>query len=107
MESGSIGPPDAQLDYGSGSPPPPGQPPAEETAPPQEGRQSAFASISTTAWVGFALAALIAIALFWIGGELHYQSCINAANTKTQGANDSLSRLVRTREINGCSHAPF
>jgi hypothetical protein len=102
---GPIGPPDAQLDYGSDTPAAAAA--AEEAAPAESGRQSRFAELSTTAWIAFALAALIAIALFWIGGELHYQSCVTAANAKTQGANDSLSRLVRTREINGCSHSPF
>jgi hypothetical protein len=103
--AGPVGPPGAQLDYGAGAP---AQEPApDEPATGESGRQGRFAELSTTAWIAFALAAVIAIALFWIGGELHYQSCLTAANARTQGANDSLSRLVRTREINGCSHSPF
>jgi hypothetical protein len=54
----------------------------------------------------WALAALLVLALLWIGGELHYQGCVEAAAQRTAG-DDDLSRLVRVRDVNDCSRLPF
>lgn len=54
----------------------------------------------------WALAILLVLALLWIGGELHYQGCVEAAAQRSAG-DDDLSRLVRIRDINDCSRLPF
>ena len=52
-------------------------------------------------------AVVLAVAtLLWIGSELHYQSCLQKAELRTPGV-DALSRLVRERDIEGCSRLPF
>ncbi len=53
------------------------------------------------------ISVLIVLCLGWIGGELHYQSCLDATATKTQGATDNLTRLVRVSEAKKCSRSPF
>jgi hypothetical protein len=54
----------------------------------------------------WALAILVALTLLWIGGELHYQGCVEAASQRTPG-DDGLSRLVRMKNIDDCSRLPF
>lgn len=53
------------------------------------------------------ISVLIVLCLGWIGGELHYQSCLDKTATKTQGATDNLTRLVRVSEVKKCSRSPF
>jgi hypothetical protein len=48
----------------------------------------------------------VALALLWIGGELHYQGCVEAAAQRNPG-NEDLNRLVRLRDIDDCSRLPF
>jgi hypothetical protein len=52
------------------------------------------------------LAVLLVVALLWIGGELHYQGCVEAAAQRSAG-DDDLSNLVRIRDVNDCSRLPF
>jgi hypothetical protein len=54
----------------------------------------------------WALAILLLLALLWIGGELHYQGCVEAAAQRSAG-DDRLSHLVRVQDVNGCSRLPF
>jgi hypothetical protein len=54
----------------------------------------------------WALAILLVLALLWIGGELHYQGCVEAAAQRNPG-DDDLSNLVRVRDVNDCSRLPF
>lgn len=49
---------------------------------------------------------LVVAALLWMAGELHYQSCLQKADVKSPGL-DSLSRLVRQRDVERCSRLPF
>jgi hypothetical protein len=63
--------------------------------------RSRFARLA--AW---ALAILLVLGLLWIGGELHYQGCVEAAAQRSAG-DDDLSNLVRMREVNDCSRLPF
>jgi hypothetical protein len=57
--------------------------------------------------IAVVLSVLTLVSLFWIAGEMHYQSCIQKASVRTQGSNDDLTRLVRLREVNACSRSPF
>ena len=54
---------------------------------------------------GWVLAVLVSLSLLWIGGELHYQGCVDAAAARNAG-NDALSRLVRTEDVESCSLLP-
>jgi hypothetical protein len=54
----------------------------------------------------WALAILLVLALLWIGGELHYQGCVEAAAQRSAG-DDRLSHFVRVQDVNGCSRLPF
>jgi hypothetical protein len=57
------------------------------------------------------LAAIIALLLTYsalrIAGEQHYQSCVSAVQGRYGFGGDALTRLVRQREIRGCSRSPF
>jgi hypothetical protein len=108
----SIGPAEAQLDYGQPEPETAeaeeapdadeaGEAPADRPAVPRLG------PLPITVWVAFLIGVVIALSGLWIGSELHYQSCLTAANDKAAGATDPLTRLVRIREINACSRSPF
>jgi hypothetical protein len=54
----------------------------------------------------WAVAILLVLALLWIGGELHYQGCVEAAAQRSAG-DDRLSHLVRVQDVNDCSRLPF
>ena len=115
---GGIGPPEAQV---GGSQAPAGDreaPAVEHDAPAVDreptsmrtaGRRALgwFSGISALTWTALAIAAIAAIAMVWIAGEMHYRNCVTAAAVKTQGANDGLTRLVRIDALKNCSHSPF
>jgi Na+-transporting methylmalonyl-CoA/oxaloacetate decarboxylase gamma subunit len=68
----------------------------------------------------FLTAFLLAVAI-WAAGELHYRSCVNAAEARTPvavvkdsgfgGAGTPVDKLTgtraRARAVGGCSRAPF
>ena len=56
------------------------------------------------------LAALGVLTLLWIGGELHYENCVAAAEAETRpaGSSSSLSRRGEFEQrVAGCSRLPF
>jgi hypothetical protein len=78
-----------------------------EGSPSAEGRVfQAFDRSRLAARAAWALAVLTVLALLWIGGELHYQGCVEAAAQRSAG-DDDLSKLVRIRDVNDCSRLPF
>jgi hypothetical protein len=72
-----------------------------------EGRRLPVIQTPARIIVALVCAVIATVSLVWIGTEQHYQSCVNAAAARSAGANDALSRLVRGRAVNNCSHWPF
>jgi hypothetical protein len=75
-------------------------------------------------WAALAIASVGVVALLWIGGELHYQSCVEQAKARTELTSDDLATFerqppdealtkfsiaVESKEhaIQGCSRLPF
>ena len=64
-------------------------------------------------WIAVTIAALGVIALLWMGSEMHYQGCVNAADKATipskPGGNDFFNEVdsQRKHRIAGCSRLPF
>jgi hypothetical protein len=109
-EDESIGPPEAQVgsspsvsNQPSGTRNAAGQPDddADWVGPTRRERPAATIVIALVA------VSAIALALLWSAGEAHYRNCLEAAYLKTQGATDSLSKLVRQRAVENCSRSPF
>ena len=65
-----------------------------------------LASVGLTAWLALAVALLVALALLWIGGEMHYNNCINKAEITSPGSS-GLSILSRKQDIAKCNRSPF
>jgi hypothetical protein len=64
--------------------------------------------VSTNVWRGIIIAigaALIAVGL-WIGSELHYESCVDAASAK-YAAQAPAAYAARYHAVRGCSRFPF
>ena len=60
-------------------------------------------------WVvalGVVLALISTFALIRIAGEQHYQNCVTAVNARYGTASDPLTRIARSRTIDG-SRSPF
>jgi hypothetical protein len=72
----------------------------------KEGFFQALDRSRLTRQAAWALAILLVLALLWIGGELHYQGCVEAAAQRSAG-DDRLSHFVRVQDVNGCSRLPF
>lgn len=85
---------------------PPEEPPAEAEGTEAEASHTSR-SIPGTRIFAIVVSVLALIALFWIGGEIHYQGCVDAVAAKTQGANDNLTRLVRANAVEKCTRSPF
>jgi hypothetical protein len=117
----SIGPPEAQVTRPAeeDEQPAPGvehhdeapsdesaQPPSDESAPPPLlGRGIAPVPIAT--WVAIIIAAVIALSLLLIAGQMRYQGCVDAARARAEGSNSSLTLLTRKNAIAKCSQSPF
>ena len=80
---------------------------ADDEEEPSRGLSAVLGPAAPIAWLALVAVVLAAIALLWVAGELHYQSCIDKVNAKTQGARDPLTNLVRARDLNNCSRLPF
>jgi hypothetical protein len=86
------------LDEGGGAPPP-------ERAPSGRGSRR-LAAVGLTAWLSLAVALLVALALLWIGGEMHYNNCLKQAEV-TSPDTTGLSILVRKQNVAKCNRSPF
>ena len=56
------------------------------------------------------LATLGVLTLLWIGGELHYENCVAAAEAETRstsGSSSSLGAGELEQRVEGCSRLPF
>jgi hypothetical protein len=70
--------------------------------------------MSAARLVALTLAFVAVLALLWIGGEAHYQSCVSAAEARTAGPTEELtgnpfldSGGERIQAVNRCSRLPF
>lgn len=88
--------------------PPPGEEIPDERVQPERPGPSIAERISGRAeLIALVIAGLIAFSLLWIASEMHYRGCIQAAEVKSQGDTSSLGRLIRQRDLRGCSRLPF
>ena len=58
-------------------------------------------------WILIALAAVVAVIVLRIGGELHYSGCVDAATVRYEGATDKLSNAGRATDVQNCTRSPF
>jgi hypothetical protein len=80
------------------------EPPAER---PSRGRVgSRLAAVGLAAWLSLGVALLVALALLWMGGEMHYNNCLKQAEI-TSPDNSGLSILTRKQSIAKCNRSPF
>jgi hypothetical protein len=80
------------------------EPPAER--PSSRRPPSRLATVGLTAWLALAVALLVALALLWIGGEMHYNNCVKKAEVVSPGES-GLSILARKQDISKCNRSPF
>jgi hypothetical protein len=93
----TIGPPEAQLE----------PPPADEEEYEYEDDARGPVGSRAATMVALGCAVLIALSLLWIGGEMHYRNCLDAAELRVGTGVDDLSRLARSQAVDSCSRSPF